>query len=190
MKFYTGIGSRRTPEDVQDFMSCLASMLNVSYGYTLRSGHAIGADWAFEQGAKDNAHIYLPWKGFGTKPYKDDPGRPILGTPIVADSFELTTHTELYDEVCRRLNRENSYFSRAVRMLTYRDMHQVIGHEERIVKSDFVVCWTDAPGGTHYAIEAANIHGIPVYNIFEHGINKTMKLLKFKLDEEEIYYAN
>ena len=48
-RFYTGIGARRTPPEVLALMTRAAFAL-LKRGYVLRSGHAIGADSAFERG--------------------------------------------------------------------------------------------------------------------------------------------
>jgi hypothetical protein len=50
--FYTGIGARATPPEVLSLMTRAAFAL-LKRGYVLRSGHAIGADSAFERGAGD-----------------------------------------------------------------------------------------------------------------------------------------
>ena len=58
---YAGIGSRETPIEVQSKMSKVAKMLE-DKGYTLRSGGADGADFAFEKGLgkiSKNKEIYL-----------------------------------------------------------------------------------------------------------------------------------
>lgn len=55
--YYTGVGSRETPQNVLVLMKAIAvkmAMLN----YTLRSGGAQGADSAFESGAGHNKKIY------------------------------------------------------------------------------------------------------------------------------------
>jgi hypothetical protein len=49
---YAGIGARKTPEEVLQVMERAGRILG-SRGYTLRSGHAAGADMAFERGALD-----------------------------------------------------------------------------------------------------------------------------------------
>jgi hypothetical protein len=49
-KFYTGVGSRKTPPHILKVMRQLATKLN-SDGWVLRSGGADGADTAFEQGS-------------------------------------------------------------------------------------------------------------------------------------------
>lgn len=49
MKYYTGVGSRETPEHILKFIEDVAYWL-AGRGYTGRSGSAAGADTAFEQG--------------------------------------------------------------------------------------------------------------------------------------------
>ena len=60
IKYYTGVGSRKTPDNIKEIMTQLASKLE-RMGYILRSGGANGADLAFENGVKkkQNADIYL-----------------------------------------------------------------------------------------------------------------------------------
>lgn len=57
-KFYTGVGSRKTPQHILKIMQQVAEKLS-SDGWILRSGGAVGADSAFESGACDRAKIYL-----------------------------------------------------------------------------------------------------------------------------------
>ena len=67
-RFYTGIGARRTPPEVLALMTRAAFAL-LKRGYVLRSGHAIGADSAFERGAGEGKQIFLPapgWRGSGS----------------------------------------------------------------------------------------------------------------------------
>jgi len=52
MKYYAGIGSRQTPDNILSDMKSIATDLD-GIGYTLRSGGAKGADSAFEEGATD-----------------------------------------------------------------------------------------------------------------------------------------
>lgn len=69
-KYYAGIGSRNTPDHIQNIMTRLATKLEQE-GWILRSGGAEGADSAFERGVmrpQANAEIYLPWYKFPAKP--------------------------------------------------------------------------------------------------------------------------
>jgi predicted Rossmann fold nucleotide-binding protein DprA/Smf involved in DNA uptake len=63
-KYYAGVGSRQTPENILHLMTRIA-MRMAELGWVLRSGGAKGADYAFEKGAGDKKEIYLPWRGFG-----------------------------------------------------------------------------------------------------------------------------
>ena len=56
--FYAGIGSRDIPDDVAKQMTRLAKELS-KYGYTLRSGDAIGSDQAFARGAGKRATSFV-----------------------------------------------------------------------------------------------------------------------------------
>jgi len=57
MRYYTGVGSRQTPQVVLVLMRQIAlAMANLQY--TLRSGGAKGADSAFESGAGHNKQIF------------------------------------------------------------------------------------------------------------------------------------
>lgn len=60
---YAGIGSRRTPAPILHIFTGLASRL-AQRGYVLRSGHAPGADQAFERDPQNLAEVYLPWATF------------------------------------------------------------------------------------------------------------------------------
>lgn len=56
MKYYAGIGSRKTPSYILNKMTNLAKELDTK-GYILRSGGAAGADSAFEEGS-NNKEIF------------------------------------------------------------------------------------------------------------------------------------
>jgi hypothetical protein len=61
----TPASARATPPEVLGLMTRAAFAL-MKRGYVLRSGHAIGADSAFERGAGSAAQIFLPvpgWRG-------------------------------------------------------------------------------------------------------------------------------
>ena len=62
MKYYTGIGSRTTPEHILKLMTKIGKYLALN-GYVLRSGGANGADTAFEIGCDEGKgvkEIFIP----------------------------------------------------------------------------------------------------------------------------------
>lgn len=157
MRFYTGVGSRETPPEVLVGMRRLAEWLRL-LGFTLRSGGANGADTAFETGAYDLRHIYLPWSGFNGRyrTHSESPSR---------DAYALaqTVHPAW------------SRLSTGARALHARNCHQVLG-DTLDAPSDFLVCWTPDgcvseatrtknAGGTATAIVLADRHAIPVFNL-------------------------
>lgn len=156
MKYYTGIGSRNTPEDIGSLMEDIAKMLDQK-GYTLRSGGANGADTFFEQGAK-HKDIFLPWKGFNGNQ-----------SQLYANSDnQATLLAEKHHPVWDKL-------PRPVRKLMERNVYQILGRDLKTPTS-FVVCWTPdgcqsgktrtwKTGGTGLAISLASSMDIPVFNL-------------------------
>lgn len=149
MKYYAGIGSRRTPRDILAMMQLVASKLE-SEGWVLRSGGAEGADSAFESGVSlpANKEIYLPT------------GRISRTAWDSVDKFHPAP-TRLKP------------FGRA---LMARNYHQITGQYDHSKWSSFVLCWTPdgcksssertiMTGGTGQAIAIASSLNIPVFNL-------------------------
>jgi hypothetical protein len=150
--YYAGIGSRSTPTEIQTLMTEIARKL-AAIGYILRSGHADGADLAFEKGAAPNADIYLPSPGFNSH------------HPITSQTYHQPTQAaiELAQEYHPAWARCGNY----ARRLHARNMHQILGlNLDTPVR--FVICWTpdgQASGGTGQAIRLATALSIPVFNL-------------------------
>ena len=156
-KFYTGIGSRDTPQDILDFMAEIATILEKD-GWTLRSGAAPGADTGFENGVlKGNKEIYLPWKGFNGS---------------VSPLYSISNNA-------LKIASENhpgwEWLKPAVRKLMARNAYQVKGLTLN-KNSSFLMCWTqdgceshetrtNKTGGTGLAISIASKEGIPIFNL-------------------------
>lgn len=150
--YYAGIGSRDTPQFIMDGMTKLAVRLR-SYGYILRSGHARGADTAFENGAGILKEIFLPYDGF-------EGGRPNGTTMILSQPQWAIDLARDIHPLKKRLSGRNLDFHS-------RNMMQVLGESGKS-PVDFVICWTEngqIKGGTASAIKLAKREGIPVYNL-------------------------
>jgi hypothetical protein len=122
--------------------------------FTLRSGHAPGADQAFERGAGHRAELYLPWPGFeDSTPIK---ARTVVSSPT-REAIDLSaSHHPTWDGL-----------KRGAKQLHGRNAHQVLG---LYLDSPalLVVCWTpDAlgGGGTGQAIRIAKAHGVDVHDL-------------------------
>ncbi len=139
---YAGIGSRQTPEDVLTVMYQLGHDL-AEAGWILRSGHAHGADRAFEEGATAAG---------GVK-------RIYTAKNEIPDAwFELAEkHHPAWgacDKFARRLHARNG---------------AIILGDELQDPVEFVVCWTQAGlvgGGTGQALRICEAREIPVFNLF------------------------
>jgi hypothetical protein len=127
MLAYAGIGSRQTPPQMLELMAELARTL-ATRGYTLRSGHAPGADQAFEFGAHTRAEVYLPWPKFErTVRCEAD---YLRGAPS-AEALQLAAqHHPAWDRL-----------KPGARSLHARNCHQILGRDLDDPVS-FVVCWT------------------------------------------------
>lgn len=148
--YYAGIGSRETPEDVQNSFTRIADYL-ARKGYVLRSGGADGADLAFERGCdytRSKKEIYLPWRGFNGS----DSSR------VVCDPLAF--------EIAEKYHPYYSNLKDGAKKLQARNSHQVLG-EDLKTPSSFIICWTKggkSVGGTAQAIRIATDYDIPVFN--------------------------
>ena len=154
VKFYTGIGSRETPEEMQAPMFNIARRLSEK-GYTLRSGGADGADSFFEMGAKKK-EIYLPWKNFNNNP-----------SPLFELSDEAFEIAEQFHPAWEKL-------SKGARNLHARNTYQVLGKDLH-TPSDFIICWSKGTGGTEQSLRIARHYNIPIYNLYEMSLEEVIE---------------
>jgi len=150
---YAGIGSRKTPDAILSTITYLSQALS-DRGWLLRSGHARGADTAFEHGAR-NKKIFLPWSGFNNA----------ITCPI--QGYRVIKPTELMEDIARKHHPNWGACLRDARLLHMRNVCQVLG-EDCKTPADMVVCWTpngSGSGGTGQAIRIAASHNIPVFDL-------------------------
>lgn len=157
-KIYTGIGSRETPEDILKLMIKIGYALGQA-GWTLRSGHAEGADQAFELGAiraDSEMEIYLPWKGFNGAPTS-----PIHQYIPIRDYHpEAVRVAEMFHPAWDKC-------SNGARKLHQRNVYQVAGIELDTATA-MVICWTKdgkRQGGTGQALRMAEHLKIPIFDL-------------------------
>jgi len=151
-KYYAGIGSRATPKDIKRLMQRISRQLSC-YGYTLRSGGAIGADRAFESAYYGEKEIFTP---------KDVTYRAIQNAKLFHPAWD---HVSPYAQLLLARN------------------SQIIlgGNLDKPV--EFVVCYTPEAreiGGTGQAIRVAKGHNIRVHNL---GYPEQVKLIEGILEK-------
>ena len=164
---YAGIGSRKTPRDILDIMVDVGAWM-AREGHTLRSGHAPGADQAFEDGCnrlRGSKEIYLPWSRFENA--------PMTKGYILADVPEAWEIAERFHPAWHKL-------SQGAQKMMARNSHQVLGLNLQ-TPCDLVICWTEhgaGGGGTGQALRIAKSHNIPIYDL---GIPGMIAQLEAKL---------
>lgn len=182
MFIYTGIGSRITPEDVLNLMTSIGTEL-AKKDSVLRSGHADGADLAFEIGVKKisgRCEIYTPWRNFNYNEELDKYG--IINAKCLRNYREAMSLAGTMHPVWDRL-------SQGARTLHARNMYQILGLTLND-PSDCVICWTKdgkASGGTGQALRLASKYNVPIFNLkLENSLTKLKEFLLTKNIELEI----
>jgi len=154
LKVIAGIGSRQTTEHILKEMTIIGEWCRRNKIY-IRSGHAPGADQAFERGAMEYCIAYLPWPTFEEKQHGLG-GR--YKTPD--DWTQLMAHASQFHLAWDKL-------SPVVRKLMARNSAQVLGLKLNL-PVDIVICYTTdggPSGGTGQAIRIANANKIPIWNM-------------------------
>lgn len=172
-KYWTGVGSRSTPEHILMLMKDVAQRLG-SLGYTLRSGGADGADIAFEYGSDDangNKEIYIPWDDM-----KTDHGRIYRHNGRDVFKFDLSPKKEDAMILASEIHPAWDRCSQAAQKLHARNMFQVLGYRLD-TPSKFLICYAipqgdSVKGGTRTAFECAKKHGIPVFNMYREDVQE------------------
>lgn len=160
--YYAGVGSRDTEPRIMDIMSKIASILE-DKGYILRSGHANGADMAFELGIKDlsKMNIFLPYEGFNKAYSNMSHG----GYIYIPDDITDPNYCRAYESLKYHPKGYNMSQSTKIMMIrNFFQIHGLIGEE----KSSFNLCWTPEGkpvGGTAQSIRLCKAAGVPVYNL-------------------------
>lgn len=142
MKYYSGVGSRSTPQNIQLLMTKLAFKL-AQKGYILRSGGAGGADDAFERGVIDYAEqydsrdtlaqIYVPWAGF------------VEYDEMFKDWYKVLDRLPNKDkaqEIASKVHPAWDKCSRGAKALHTRNVYQVLG-DSLNTPSQFLICWAE-----------------------------------------------
>ena len=151
---YAGIGSRETPLIVLKQMYSVAQQL--APHWTLRSGHADGADTAFEEGcimAGGNMEIMLPWIGFNNAPNKDQYHVPNMTQELLDFASAFHPAWDKCSSGAKRMHARNAC--------------QILGlyGDEPV---DMVICWTKdgkRGGGTGQALRIAEYFNIPIFDL-------------------------
>lgn len=201
MAAYTGIGSRKTPDEVLYLMEDTAFRL-AEIGFVLRSGKAAGADAAFQKGLQRFsstwgsgsthrlAEIYVPWKGF-----KGGEGLASSWDMSLEDiDKEFPQHSEMRWDWVKEVHGGWDKLTQGARKLHERNIHQLFGRnlgDAYLNQSKFVIYYAEdtragnPKGGTATAVNLAKKQGIRTLNLLHE--NNRVILEKFLCDLEAKY---
>lgn len=146
--YYTGVGSRETPKEIGIVINKIALKLQ-DLGYTLRSGHAGGADTFFEENITEK-EIFIPWKSFGNG--------------IVPE------YSSYADSLLQEIHPAYNKLTQGAKKLHLRNVNQVLGQDLN-TPSKFLICWADTDtkgipkGGTRTAWLVAEKFDVPCFNL-------------------------
>ncbi len=149
-KYYTGIGSRKTPETYLSVMRLIAHQF-VKKGFILRSGGADGADSIFEFGCDEKngkKEIYLPWKNYNNN------------NSSYYDYFNFDKAFEIASDYHPKWNN----LSIGVKKLLARNVYQLLGLDLN-TPSEVVIAYHENKGGTFHTCKMAKDFGIEVINL-------------------------
>jgi hypothetical protein len=160
-KYYAGIGSRKTPENIQLLETQLATKLD-TLDYILRSGNADGSDKAFQKGSKN----YLS--------YRADYYTVAVNNDLHKFDYSDARYTEAL-VLAEKLHPAWDKCSEYARKMHTRNVFQILGLQLK-APVEFVICWTPEgeveeshlsirTGGTATALRLAFQLSIPVYNL-------------------------
>jgi hypothetical protein len=167
MIYYAGIGSRETPTEILTVFENIGQYL-AQNNFILRSGHADGADQAFERGCdkvNGKKEIYLPWNGFeGSK------------------SNLIVEYGEAY-EIGEKFHPYWHNLKDGAKKLQARNSHQVLGKDLN-TPSKFIICWTKngkGQGGTGQALRIAKHYHISIFDAggYLNTVDFRLKLFEF-----------
>lgn len=165
--YYAGVGSRKTPPYVLILMEQLANKLRED-GMILRTGHAPGADQAFERGAGGAAQIFLPWATFEQDADFSASRDPDTSNVVKPQIFNEPTNEAR--NIAMLVHPMWPGLTPGSQKLHSRNAHQILGPQPQALPTpvEFVICWTPEAqlvGGTATAITIAQNRDIPVWNL-------------------------
>lgn len=154
-----GIGSRKTPQGILNEMQKVGAWCRESKIF-VRSGHAGGADLAFEAGSQEFCIAYLPWRRFNRE-FKSK------ARTFVPEDFSLEVQEQL-DSYTNNFHPAPQKLTNGGRALMNRNVLQVLGGKLNM-PVNAVICWTEdglASGGTGQTLRIAKHHNIQVLNMY------------------------
>lgn len=186
-----GIGSRKTPPEILRQIEKLGAYCRAQ-GIWVRSGHALGADYAWEKGSRERCIVYLPFPGYGPEEFHTQqitslpPSKPQF-FKIHPAALERAQHS------VSQFHKGSQYLKPFARQCHTRNYFQIMGSKEKEHPVNAVVCWTplgkrgQATGGTKQALAIAAANDIPIFNLFHDFPDAVLAFLEGKIQASKAH---
>lgn len=185
-----GIGSRKTPPEILRQIEKLGAYCR-EQGIWVRSGHALGADYAWEKGSQERCIVYLPFPDYGPDKFYTEqvtslPSNKESRSNRAAPPF-FPIHPAAYERAKKSVedfHKGSRYLTPFARQCHTRNYFQIMGSKELERPVHAVICWTplgkrgQATGGTKQALSIAAAHEIPIFNLFHDFPDTVLSFLK------------
>lgn len=165
-----GIGSRKTPPAILRQIEKLGTYC-FDHGIWVRSGHALGADYAWEKSSRERCIVYLPFPSYGPETFYTQ--RITSLPPAKAGFFNIhPAALERAQKSVAQYHQGSQYLTPFAKQCHTRNYFQIMGSKAQERPVNAVVCWTpigkrgQATGGTKQALSIAAANDIPIFNLF------------------------
>lgn len=208
MRYYTAVGSRKTPVEFVPVMAGLSRRLR-ELGWVFRSGKADGADAIFQMGAQTSkaadlegkyGEVYKAWQSFNTnksplQPFVTDSGYnlwpwwdiTVTDKELIAKAEEIVSEIHPFwkaeKEALAKGEELEHVMSKGAKALHTRNVFQVLGRDLE-TPSEFLVCYAPVDrygipkGGTRTAYQLAMQNGIPCFNFANQSKEEIYEAIK------------
>lgn len=191
MTVIAGIGARSTPRLVREQLTELGGLCR-RLGIWVRSGHAPGADYAWERGAREKTLVYLPSTSFNRVARLMTPHVVCLTQPVKGPrpyhephaGAVRRAHQSIKDHHPSGGARGPGGLSDKARPFHLRNYFQVMGAAAEEDPVAAVVFWAPedpvggVEGGTGQAVRIARSAGIPAWNLARLGRREIVERLR------------
>lgn len=167
--YYTGLGSRSAPLDIQQ-LAVELSMHMRAHGWYLRTTAMSATDKAFAAGAGDLAEIYLPWSGWPGEGISSLTSDAMKRAKEVWD-FRVENNMVDPEEAIQWRSLNWADVNHGMKSIIAQGVCVVLGRTLD-VPSSALICWTPLAtysGYVAHSMVTAMMHNIPILNLWDYS---------------------
>lgn len=172
----TGVGSRNITREERRHLNDIAYKA-FELGYVLRSGHAVGSDYAFEEvyamvtADKSRTEIFLPFVG-----YNRDHNHETINYIVNNE------HIDECEKIIKKVHGAYEKLSDGAKQMHFRNVKQVLGDDLNTPTTILIACSDPrsggVKGGTSTAWKIAKSKNIPCFNLRVDGKDTIIRALE------------